>query len=425
MGKKRTHRDTERTRKPPKPAGGPPRKAAEPPAKASAPRKEERKPLNGNGRRAVEADSGEFFDEEPREERRPKIVAARKRETAVKEPPNVIIPALAYGALLVACYALGAYQVVSTRIVYPVFALGSFAIVAYVAIAVRFDALRSRLGVGLAAAWLGLTFLAFALPLSAAIFYGKPLTPPELRVTKAARDVAFDAEGGHWHMAFLIGHFPRLENVIEKEREGSAKEKKPRAYEFKGAYALDLQDGAGKGLKRFDGRFEAVGQQRHLSKRGMGFHEFQSISDRLVFKTPGAGHYLLKASELMASYRAKSGDKDTPLEIGVTVYPWYGRVRGAMHVVLALLAMALGAGIDFLLKAKKAPGWFGLFAFGTGILVGFANYYLSESTPYTPAGVYIFDLFIGGVLGLVVATGILYGMESGLKRVNRKYRVSL
>jgi hypothetical protein len=413
---KKLRREAERVRKPPKAADGPAKKAPETPPKTSHPSPpvgpKAAAPRNAGRSRSVPDVDVEEFGDDGRAARKAKPNGTKKREVGVKEPPTLVLPVLAYVVFLIVCYVVGLYAWLPAAIVYPAFALGTYAIVAYAAITFRRDLLRSRLGVQLAAAWLVLTLLGFGLPLATAIFVGSPIA--EGRVTPGGGEVTFPAQAGHRYMAFLVGGFTKLDRMIEGG-ETDGKDAKQKHYDFAGNWTLALRDPEGRETRKFDGKFTAVGEKRRLSKRGVGYHEFRTLNEDLVFRAERDGAHAL--------YKAYMDPEFSGIQ--VRVYRWFGYGRGALHLLLAVLAMAVGALLDFLIKAKKVPGWFGLFTFSAGLLTGYGNYYLSESTPVTPVGTFIFALLIGGVIGLVFATPILYGVDYALKRLNRTYKLSL
>ena len=395
----------------------------------------------------------------------PKSEAARKKETIVKNPPPVLLPIALYFVFLSLCYALGYFQLVRNTVLYPVFALGSFAIVGYVIVAMRADHLKSSLGMGLVGGWLVLVLVAMALPLGSAIFYATPVAEDTL--TKINRTLRFDTAGhGTRFMALLNGHFTQLEQFrqdverelaeVEEQREAESEQgedsvaqestegteepdgvedsetsesaedadesegqqeeeevpARRQAYSLNGTYTLQLRDAQRQEIKEFEGRFTARGQKRRLTKKGRAFHEAHNTTAKHVFRAATAGEYELHLSFL---------HDELSRGIDVTVYPWSN--IAVLNYIVALLAMAFGAFIDFLLKAKKTLGWF---AFGAGFLAGFGNYYLAEATPTTPINIYIFDLMIGGIIGLVFAFVVLYLFERVvLPGIVRKYRIRL
>lgn len=346
----------------------------------------------------------------------------KKRETIVRSPAPMLLPLVIYSVFAIACYVLGTFEILSRPLTFSAFALGSFLIAGYVIVAMRFEHLKSSLGIGLVALWAALTLLAMALPLKSAIFYSEPTV--EKLLTSGARTMEVVQDGkGRKYMALLNGHFTKLDEIIAEEQAAQAvadqsaegkkeDKKKQKSYFLEGAYTLALQDKNKAELNEYEGRFTAQGQKRRLSKKGRGYLETHNTTTKHVFKLPKQdGPFELTLTFL---------DEELSKGIDVIIYPW--KNYPILNYFLAIIAMLVGSVIDHLLKAKKNPGWF---TFGAGIFGGFGNYYLTEATPLTTINIFVFDLVIGGVIALVFAFGILYGMDPLLTKINRKLHINL
>ena len=355
----------------------------------------------------------------------------RRKETIVKSPPPIFYPLIGYVAFVAVSYVLGVYEVIPKPIVFSVFALGSFAAMAYVVIAMRWEHTKSKLGTSLIAGWVALCLVGMLLPLVPALHFGEPLVSE--RLTRDNKLLDFDAPSKGGYLAFLEGHFTKLDEIAEKNAEWKAKLAEIKAedremteeetkhanvrrndtYSLDGSYKYRIKTESGDSITEGEGVFAASGRKRHISKRSSGYVESHDTTAMVPFRLPATGTY-----EVNLYYLDESLSKG----VDVTIYKWSRSI--VLSILVALLALLLGSFIDHLLLPKRVRGWY---TFGAGIACGFANFYLLRvATPNTGMSQFVSALMIGGVMGLVAAWAVQLPADRFLwPKIVRNNKISL